>query len=278
MFVNPYDLLGLTSDATHEQLKKAYRRLAVQQHPDKHGNSAESTIRFQNLTIAYQFLLDDGKRSAFDCGDVVFVCNDRGVLTPGDKKNTEDKPDWFIAKAATFSAPGELVSRLDFLHEPAFTPEVAKAFRPNSSGRHSLFDYFCSGFLKLIADPDQSALQALHDRIVCAVDGTIRLFYEHNVEQTLRLCFLNDCLPEFAYVAPYLDGFLPSQLIETQMHYLLTHLTDSLQSHSDLGKQFRINLLASLLSEPVTESGFHEQLRVLQTRWYDTEGPDVTLS
>jgi curved DNA-binding protein CbpA len=42
-----YDLMGIESDATPEQIKKAYRRKALQLHPDKRGNTPESQEEVQ---------------------------------------------------------------------------------------------------------------------------------------------------------------------------------------------------------------------------------------
>ncbi|MCX6248184.1 MAG: TerB family tellurite resistance protein [Bacteroidetes bacterium] len=56
---NAYDILELTPDATNDELKKAYRRLAVQYHPDKVAHLGEdvkkaATEKFQNLNAAYE--------------------------------------------------------------------------------------------------------------------------------------------------------------------------------------------------------------------------------
>ena len=47
------DELGLGLDATPEEAKKAYRRLALQHHPDKAGNSPEATAKFQRIQEAF---------------------------------------------------------------------------------------------------------------------------------------------------------------------------------------------------------------------------------
>jgi len=56
---NAYDILELTSEATDEEVKKAYRRLAIQYHPDKVAHLGEdikkaATEKFQNLNAAYE--------------------------------------------------------------------------------------------------------------------------------------------------------------------------------------------------------------------------------
>jgi hypothetical protein len=59
---NYYDLLELTVDATPDQIKKAYRKLALQHHPDKGGDSE----KFRQLSEAYQILSDPSLRDKYD--------------------------------------------------------------------------------------------------------------------------------------------------------------------------------------------------------------------
>jgi len=62
-----YDHLEISRDATQEQIKTAYRRLARQWHPDKNRNNiGEATARFQQISLAYSVLSDDRKRARYD--------------------------------------------------------------------------------------------------------------------------------------------------------------------------------------------------------------------
>ena len=60
--MNYYELLGVDKGADKNEIKKAYRKLAMQKHPDKGGDPEE----FKKLTEAYETLQDDQKRSAYD--------------------------------------------------------------------------------------------------------------------------------------------------------------------------------------------------------------------
>lgn len=53
-----FTLLNLPTDATLEDLKKAYRKLALTHHPDVNGNSPEAVKKFQEINQAYEYLLD----------------------------------------------------------------------------------------------------------------------------------------------------------------------------------------------------------------------------
>jgi len=61
-----YKILGVSKNATPEEIKKAYRKLAHQHHPDKAGNTPEAKEKFQEISEAYETLSNQDKRSAYD--------------------------------------------------------------------------------------------------------------------------------------------------------------------------------------------------------------------
>lgn len=61
-----YDVLGVDRDADAEAIKKAYRRLAVQHHPDKNPGDHSAEERFKEATEAYEVLKDADKRRTYD--------------------------------------------------------------------------------------------------------------------------------------------------------------------------------------------------------------------
>jgi molecular chaperone DnaJ len=61
-----YEVLGASKDASKDDLKKAYRKLAMQYHPDRNPDDAESERKFKELNEAYDVLKDDQKRAAYD--------------------------------------------------------------------------------------------------------------------------------------------------------------------------------------------------------------------
>ena len=60
-----YEILGVSRNAQNDELKKAYRRLARQYHPDVNEDS-DATERFKEISEAYEVLSDDQKRAAYD--------------------------------------------------------------------------------------------------------------------------------------------------------------------------------------------------------------------
>ena len=61
-----YATLGVARDAAAEDLKKAYRKLAMQFHPDRNPGNKDAEARFKEVSEAYEILKDDQKRSAYD--------------------------------------------------------------------------------------------------------------------------------------------------------------------------------------------------------------------
>jgi len=61
-----YEILGVAKNATADDIKKAYRKLAMKHHPDRNPGSKEAEEKFKEAKEAYEILADDDKRQAYD--------------------------------------------------------------------------------------------------------------------------------------------------------------------------------------------------------------------
>ncbi|UER67683.1 molecular chaperone DnaJ [Borrelia sp. BU AG58] len=61
-----YEILGLSKGASKDEIKKAYRKIAIKYHPDKNQGNKEAETRFKEATEAYEVLGDDNKRAQYD--------------------------------------------------------------------------------------------------------------------------------------------------------------------------------------------------------------------
>jgi molecular chaperone DnaJ len=61
-----YEVLGVRRDAPPEEIKSAFKKLAAQNHPDRHPSDSGAHERFKEINHAYQVLSDEGRRSMYD--------------------------------------------------------------------------------------------------------------------------------------------------------------------------------------------------------------------
>jgi DnaJ-class molecular chaperone len=67
---DPYSILGVARGASEADIKKAYRKLAKELHPDRNKDNPKAAERFSGVTAAYDLLSDKDKRARFDRGEI----------------------------------------------------------------------------------------------------------------------------------------------------------------------------------------------------------------
>src|SRR5947209_235330 len=74
----PYEVLGVKPNATADEIRKAYRKLAKQFHPDLNPGKPAAEARFKAVSAAYDLLSDPEKRARYDRGEI----DESGVERP----------------------------------------------------------------------------------------------------------------------------------------------------------------------------------------------------
>lgn len=78
MATNPYELLGVTRDASQDDIQKAYRKLAKKVHPDLNPGNKKAEEQFKEIASTYSLLADVDRRKKLDAGEI----NESGAERP----------------------------------------------------------------------------------------------------------------------------------------------------------------------------------------------------
>ena len=76
-----YELLGIERKATADEIRSAYRKLALKYHPDRNPDDKEAEAKFKSISEAYDVLSDEKKRPLYDQYDATFnrYCKDNNL-------------------------------------------------------------------------------------------------------------------------------------------------------------------------------------------------------
>ena len=70
LYRDPYQILGIKSDASRNQIKKSYRSLAMQYHPDQNPDDLEAAEKFKQIQWAYEKLTRHNKRDTISAEEI----------------------------------------------------------------------------------------------------------------------------------------------------------------------------------------------------------------
>ena len=100
-----YETLGVAKNASADELKKAYRKLARQYHPDKNPGDAAAEARFKEVQGAYDVLSDPEKRQQYDT-----FGSANGRSGPGRRMSTSATSIWATSSAGCSVAAADAVA------------------------------------------------------------------------------------------------------------------------------------------------------------------------
>ena len=109
---NYYEVLGVSETASQEDIKKAYRKLSLQYHPDRNSNSAESTAKFQSISAAYDIIGDENKRKQHDMQSKMQFAPNGGMAFPFPPNNMNGgggMPTFFTTSSGEFN-PADILN------------------------------------------------------------------------------------------------------------------------------------------------------------------------
>lgn len=87
-----YEILGVSKNATTEEIKKAYRTLAFKYHPDRNPDNKEAEEKFKQISAAYDVLGDETKRKNYDLGSYSDYSSTSGTYNQRQYQYTYENP------------------------------------------------------------------------------------------------------------------------------------------------------------------------------------------
>ncbi|KAH9942632.1 DnaJ-domain-containing protein [Amylocystis lapponica] len=133
-----YDILGVPVDATTDDIKKAYRRLAIKHHPDKNRDDPNAEERFKDIAIAYQTLSDPDLRRKYNEFGPKESAPEGGFVDPEEVFGTIFGGERFVPIIGHISLAKDMKTALQEADELDEADEGSRAVVRDAKGREVL--------------------------------------------------------------------------------------------------------------------------------------------
>ncbi len=124
---NFYKELGVSKNATNAEVKKAYRKLAQNHHPDTNKGNKEAEEKFKRISEAYDVVGDPKKRKEYDSAQTMFGPGGPGAARPGRGYSTQDVGDFGDVFSGRSGGLGGLGDLFDLFGSSGGTKQSQKA-------------------------------------------------------------------------------------------------------------------------------------------------------
>jgi DnaJ-class molecular chaperone len=150
MAADPYSTLGVARNASEADIKKAYRKLAKELHPDRNKDNPKASERFSAVTSAYDLLTDADKRARFDRGEIDGDGNPASPFGAGFQGRPGGQAGGFRAEQYGFGGEGA---------------DISDIFEGLFGGGHQRGGGFAGGFGRRGEPPPRGANSAYRLRV-----------------------------------------------------------------------------------------------------------------
>lgn len=182
MIDNPYVILGIDKNASEDEIKKAYKRLALKFHPDK---NCQDDSEFKRISSAYQMLIDPSKRHLYD------MC---GSKLDSDSSISSDELNKLVTQM--FNLMSNLVKQRFSQAQPAQPVPPKEECKPNNE------DIIKSPNIKSINLNIPVTLEELYNKQIKKINIKVKRFIEETNETKL------ETIPIFLSLLNYKDVYV----------------------------------------------------------------------